>query len=91
MTPPILTDVLWSNVGVTAPFFALVERMHQNWVKEVVTPPKKRLPFESTSGVPHWGICGMLIGFIQVDPPSVERLNSPLYCVAVSQNWYWNP
>ena len=27
----MLTAVLWSKVGVTAPFFALVERMHQNW------------------------------------------------------------
>ena len=61
---------------MTAPFFALVERRHQNWVKEVVTPPKKRMPFESTSGVPHWGALGMVIGFIQVNPPSVERLNS---------------
>ena len=25
MTPPVFTAVLWSKVGVTAPFFALVE------------------------------------------------------------------
>ena len=66
--------MLWSKVGVTAPFFALVERMHQNWLR-ASPPPIKRLPFESTSGVPHWGELGILIGFIQVTPPSVERLN----------------
>ena len=72
---PRLTAVLWSKVGVTAPFFALVERTHQIWSVLRFTPPRKRLPFESTSSVPQAGELGMLIGFIQVTPPSVERLN----------------
>ena len=35
----------------------------------------------------------MKIGFIQVTPPSVERLNCrpPQLLPAVLQHWYWNP
>ena len=35
----------------------------------------KRFPFESTSSVPHAGEFGTLVGFIQVSPPLIERLN----------------
>src|SRR5436190_23586868 len=73
--PPMLAAVLWSKLGVTAPFFALVERMHQTWSVFTFTPPIKRLPVESTSGVPHWGELGMKIGSSQLTPPSMERLN----------------
>src|SRR5579864_9206796 len=76
MLPPRLTLVTWSKVGVTPPFCALDERMHQNWLPPSPAPIK-RLPFVSTSSVPHWGSLGILIPFIQVTPPSVDRLNSP--------------
>ena len=34
----------------------------------------------------------MLIGFCQVAPPSVERLNSPeVQAKKPVQNWYWKP
>src|SRR6266550_5039077 len=55
----------------------------------------KRLPFESTSNVPHLGVFGMLIGFIQVNPSFVERLNClpPKLFPSASllQHWYWKP
>src|SRR5919201_1386017 len=75
--PPRLTVVTWSNVGVTPPFWALLERMHQNELP-ALPAPMKRLPFVSTSNVPHCGEFGTLIGVIHVTPPSVERLKLPL-------------
>src|SRR4051794_16265131 len=89
--PPRLTVVIWSKVGVTAGFCALLERMHQNWLP-VSPPPIKRLPLLSTSSVPSWGSLGMLIGVIHVTPPSVDRVNSPpSQLTKPAQNWYWNP
>src|SRR4029079_17904369 len=75
MSPPRFTLVLRSNVGTTLPFLAFVERTHQIPLVVKFTPPIKRLPRESTSNVPHAGEFGMLIGFIQVNPPSVDRVN----------------
>src|SRR5215471_4521258 len=75
ISPPRFTAVLWSNVGTTAPFFAFVDRTHQIRPVSRLTPPMKRLPFESTSNVPHLGVLGMLIGFIHVNPLFVERVN----------------
>ena len=57
----------WSKVGVTAPFFALVERMHQNWLP-ALPPPIKRLPFESTSSVPQYGRVGNIDRIHPGDP-----------------------
>ena len=74
-SPPRFTATFWSKVGVTAPFFALDERIHRIGGLVLAVPTIKRLPLVSTSGVPHMGELGMLIGFIQVTPPSVERLN----------------
>src|SRR6266702_7173321 len=89
--PPRLTWVTRSKVGVTPPFCALLERIHQNGLLKFA-PPIKRLPLVSTSSVPHTGELGILIGLIQVTPPSVERLNCPtLQDAAVLQAWYWNP
>src|ERR1051326_4830781 len=73
--PPMFTAVTRSKLGVAAPFFALLERSDQIWPLFAFTPPIKRLPSASTSGVPHFGEFGRKIGFIQVDPPSIERLN----------------
>src|SRR5882762_3459575 len=88
-SPPRLTAVVWSKLGVTPPFLAFVERRHQN---VLLSPPRNRFPLESTSGVPQIGEFGMDMGFIQVTPPSVERLNCPpLQVAAVLQAWYWNP
>src|SRR5947207_2274071 len=88
MLPPRLTVVIWSKVGVTAGFCALLERMHQNWLP-VSPPPIKRLPLLSTSSVPNWGSLGILIGVIQVTPPSVDRVNSPpSQLTKPAQNWY---
>src|SRR6266700_5826278 len=90
--PPRLTWVIWSNVGVTFGFCALLERMHQNGLLKLLAPPIKRLPFVSTSSVPHTGELGILSGVGQVIPPSVERLNWPkLHSAAVLQVWYWKP
>src|SRR3954468_12903421 len=75
MSPPRFTAVLRSNVGTTPPFFAFVERTHQISLVVKFTPPIKRLPAESTSNVPHAGEFGMLIGSIQLNPPSVDRVN----------------
>src|SRR6267378_2322512 len=69
MLPPRLSVVTWSKVGVTPPFCALDERMHQNVEKSLV-PPIKRLPFVSTSSVPNMGKLGIKIGLNQVTPPS---------------------
>src|SRR5438046_8264106 len=86
--PPRLTEVTWSKVGVTPPFWALLERTHQN-LFPMLPPPIKRLPLVSTSSVPQTGELGTLIGFIQVTPPSVERLKSPPPQVAEKlQDWY---
>src|SRR6266705_2127208 len=71
--PPMLTEVFWSKVGVTPPFWALLERRHQNVLDP--SPPMNRLPLVSTSSVPSVGELGRLIGFCQVTPPSVERWN----------------
>ncbi|PYL11579.1 MAG: hypothetical protein DMF48_06180 [Verrucomicrobia bacterium] len=75
MFPPRFTALLWSNVGTTAPFFAFVDRTHQMRPVLRFTPPIKTLPLKSTSKVPHAGEFGMLIGFIQVSPSFVERVN----------------
>src|SRR4030095_14977200 len=75
MSPPRFTAVLRSNVGMTPPFFALVERTHQIRLVVKFTPPIKRLPAESTSNVPQAGEFGMLIGPIKVNPRSVDRVN----------------
>ena len=75
MSPPRFTAVLRSKVGTTPPFFAFMERTHQIRPVFKFRPPIKRLPTESTSKVPHAGEFGMLIGFIQVAPPSVDRVN----------------
>src|SRR5215470_8068062 len=72
--PPMLTVVIWSKLGVTPGFCALLERMHQKLLPES-PPPMKRLPLLATSSVPHWGLLGILIGLCQVAPPSVDRLN----------------
>src|SRR6476646_6786735 len=73
--PPRFTCVVWSNVGVTSGFCALLERMHQNGLVKLAAPPIKRLPFVSTSSVPQTGEFGRKIGLIHVAPLSVERLN----------------
>src|SRR4029453_2113496 len=67
--------------------------MHQTGLEKLATPPTKRLPFVSTSSVPHVGDWGIKIGFIQATPPSVERLNClpPQLLPLVLQAWYWNP
>src|ERR1043166_4375580 len=75
MLPPRFTVVTWSKVGVTPPFWALLDRMHQNELSPLPAP-MKRLPLVSTSNVPHFGEFGTLIGVIQVMPPSVERLKT---------------
>src|SRR6266699_743105 len=80
--PPRLTWVIWSNVGVTFGFCALLERMHQNGLLKLLAPPTKRLPLVSTSSVPHTGELGILSGLCQVSPPSVDRLNCPKLQVA---------
>src|SRR5919106_2076244 len=74
--PPMLTVVIWSKVGVTAGFCALLDRMHQKLLP-LSPPPMKRFPLEATSSVPHCGELGILIGLCHVAPPSVERLNPP--------------
>src|SRR5436190_811466 len=74
--PPRLTETFWSKVGVTFPFCALLDRTQKNELPKS-PPPMKRLPLVSTSGVPHTGVLGILIGFIQVTPLSVDRLNWP--------------
>src|SRR5262245_34843335 len=75
--PPRFTSVVWSNVGVTFGFCALLERMHQNGLLKLLAPPIKRLPLVATSSVPHTGELGILSGLCQVNPPSVDRLNCP--------------
>src|SRR5579885_2978740 len=75
--PPRSTEVTRSKVGVTLPFWALLERTHQNELLKS-PPPINKLPLVSTSSVPHTGELGMLTGLIQVTPPSVDRLNCPL-------------
>src|SRR5919197_4551183 len=69
--PPMLTEICWSKVGVWPPFWALLDRRHQNVLDP--SPPINRLPFVSTSSVPVVGEWGRVIGFCQVTPPSVER------------------
>src|SRR5206468_12671475 len=75
ISPPRLTPVVWSKVSLTPPFLAFDERTHEIWPLKIFTPPIKRLPLLSTSSVPHDGCLGMMIGFNQVKPPSVERVN----------------
>ena len=43
MPPPRLTAVLWSKLGVTAPFFALVERIAPNLVRVHIDPADKEI------------------------------------------------
>src|SRR3954470_19430992 len=92
MLPPRLTVVIWSKLGVTAAFCALLERMHQNWLP-VSPPPIKRFPLLSTSSVPNWASLGILIGVCQVAPPSMDRLNCPKSQAKMpgAQYWYWKP
>src|SRR6266550_1214589 len=75
ISPPRLTLVFWSKLGVAAPSLALVERSHQIWPVPRLTPPTKRLPVVSTSSVPHEGELGILTGSNQLKPPSIERVN----------------
>src|SRR5262245_39310471 len=74
--PPRLTETFWSNVGVTCPFCSLLERTQKNELPKS-PPPMNKLPFVSTSRVPHTGESGILTELIQVTPPSVDRLNCP--------------
>src|SRR5438034_11361605 len=74
--PPRLTAAIRSNVGVTPPFCALLERTHQNWLPKF-PPPTQRLPSVSTSSGHHTGERGTLSGFIQLVQPSGDALNSP--------------
>src|SRR5437588_4653480 len=88
-SPPRLTCVTWSKVGVTFGFCALLERRQYNGLLKLDAPPIERLPFVSTSSVPQTGALGMLRGLCQVTPPFVERLNCPkLQEAAVLQAWY---
>src|ERR1041385_5230521 len=93
ISPPRLTFVLWSKLGIDPASFALVERTHQIWPVFRLTPPTKRLPFVSTSRVPQDGSLGILTGFIQVKPPSIERVNCrpPKLLPLLLQHWYWKP
>src|SRR4051812_7332743 len=75
MLPPRLTLATRSKVGTTPLFLALLERRDHIWFVFKFTPPINKLPSASTSGVPHRGVFGRKIGLIQVDPPSVDRLN----------------
>src|SRR6266404_6210297 len=87
-SPPMLTEVIWSNVGVWPPTCALLERTQLKLLNP--SPPIKRLPLVSTSSVPSVGSCGMVIGACQVTPPSVERWNwtpPPLQLIP-SSDWY---
>src|SRR6476620_12069354 len=89
--PPRFTVVVWSNVGVTPGFCALVERMHQKLLPPF-PPPMKRFPLVATSSVPHLAELGRLSGLCHVTPASVDRLNSPLVHVAAGLHaWYWKP
>src|SRR6266513_1816731 len=73
--PPRLTFTTRSKVGVNPAFRALLERRDQTWPLFKLTPPMKRFPFASTSGVPQAGEFGRKIGFIQMEPPLIDRLN----------------
>jgi len=85
-----LTVVIRSKVGVWFPICAFDERRQLNPLP--TEPPTKRLPLVSTSSVPVRAEFGILIGVIQVIPPSVERVNSPVsHAKKPVQNWYWNP
>src|SRR6266511_6367235 len=90
--PPILTVVIWSKVGVTAGFCALLDRIHQKLLPPLPAPIK-RLPLLATSSVPYLGELGILIGFCQVTPSLVDRLifPEPLQPKLDVQIWYWNP
>src|SRR2546428_6403248 len=70
-SPPMLTAVLRSKVGVWPPICALLDRSQKNWLNP--SPPTNRLPLVSTSSVPSVGELGILIGTCHVTPPSVER------------------
>src|SRR6266581_9119084 len=71
--PPMLTAVLWSNLGVWVAICALLERSQKKVLDP--SPPINRLPLVSTSSVPSVGELGIEIGFCQVTPPSIERWN----------------
>src|SRR5207249_9956961 len=91
MSPPMLTAVLRSKVGVWPPICALLERSQKNWLNP--SPPIKRLPLVSTSSVPKSVPLGTTIGACQVTPPLVERWNStpPPLQLMPSSDWYWKP
>src|SRR6266850_5816914 len=90
MKPPMLTEVLRSNVGIWPPIWALLERTQK---KVLPSPPIKRLPFVSTSSVPYTGACGIVMGVCHVTPPLVERWNCtpPPLQLMPSSAWYWKP
>src|SRR5688572_8519858 len=91
--PPMFAGVARSKVGVTAASLALVDRTHQIFSAgptPASTPPRNRSPFEFTSSVPQTISLGMLTGSIQVNPPSMERLNCRpgVGLLAVLHHWY---
>src|SRR6266436_1073935 len=90
-SPPMLTAVLRSKVGVWVPICALLERSQKNPLNP--SPPTNRLPLVSTSSVPYIGELGITIGDCQVTPPSMERWNCtpPPLQLKPSSAWYWNP
>src|SRR5213594_3790776 len=90
MSPPRLTAVFRSKVGVWPPICALLERTQRN-VEPLLQPPIKRFPLVSTSSVPYIGELGITIGDCQVTPPFVERWNcTPLPLqFTPSSAWYW--
>src|SRR6266513_5909441 len=89
--PPMLTKVLRSKVGVWVAICALLERSQKKVLNP--SPPINRLPLLSTSSVPSVGELGIVIGFCQVTPPSMERWNCtpPPLQLMPSPAWYWNP
>ena len=60
----MLTEVLWSNLGVWLPIWALLERTQK---KLLPSPPIKRLPLVSTSSVPYTGELGIVMGALPGD------------------------
>src|SRR5439155_15232367 len=90
-SPPMLTAVLWSKVGVWPPNCALLERSQKNPLNP--SPPTYTLPLVSTSSVPRSVPLGTMTGACQVTPPSVDRWNStpPPLQLAPSSDWYWKP
>src|SRR6478735_2870632 len=89
--PPMLTEVLWSNLGVWVAICALLERAQMKLLNP--SPPTNTLPLVSTSSDPYIGELGMLTGDCQVTPPLRERWNCtpPPLQLMPSSAWYWNP